>query len=262
MSSLVEKKNKNNSSLQFKTDYSDYLNPYNKSNSIYFRDTIKQFCPHQRYVDHRPYPYRSFVKPPTDFNYFNNPTEKDSFVPCFKNYPKRELLPLVTRQDLAKYLKNNGKLISHKRPCNSCSRINYGNYGRNYYTIEHKSFPFINGNFTGTNFRVTNGFSTLYQTRKDRKRRLGYKIKDYDKNQTNGEFNNEYYENQKITQKIKIKIILIEIIFIKPNILEVELLLIIKEDLIKLKFLIIISHLWLMTLRNLLITNNSLMFNY
>ena len=197
MSSLEENKNKYNSSLQFKTEYLDYLNPYQKSNSIYFRDTIKQFCPHQRYVDHRPYPYRSFVKPPTDFNYFNNPTEKDSFVPCFKNYPKRELLPLVTRQDLAKYLKNNGKLISHKRPCNSCSRINYGNYGRNYYTIEHKSFPFINGNFTGTNFRIINGFSTLYQTRNDRKRRLPYKIKDYDNNQTNGEFNNEYYENQK-----------------------------------------------------------------
>ena len=197
MSSLVERKNKSNLSLQFKTEYSDYLNPYNKSNSIYFRDTIKQFCPHQRYVDHRPHPYRSFVKPPSDFNYFNNPTEKDSFVPCFKNYPKRELLPLVTRQDLAKYLKNNGKLISHKRPCNSCSRINYGNYGRNYYTIEHKSFPFINGNFTGTNFRVTNGFSTIYQTRNDRKRRLRYKIKNYDNNKTNEEFNNEYYENQK-----------------------------------------------------------------
>ena len=196
MSSLEENKNKYNSSLQFKTEYLDYLNPYQKSNSIYFRDTIKQFCPHQRYVDHRPYPYRPFVKP-TNFNYFNSPTEKDSFIPCFKNYPKRELLPLVTRQDLAKYLKNNGKLISHKRPCNSCSRINYGNYGRNYYTIEHKSFPFINGNFTGTNFRIINGFSTLYQARNDRKRRLPYKIKDYDNNQTNGEFNNEYYENQK-----------------------------------------------------------------
>lgn len=196
MSSLEENKNKYNSSLQFKTEYLDYLNPYQKSNSIYFRDTIKQFCPHQRYVDHRPYPYRPFVKP-TNFNYFNSPTEKDSFIPCFKSYPKRELLPLVTRQDLAKYLKNNGKLISHKRPCNSCSRINYGNYGRNYYTIEHKSFPFINGNFTGTNFRIINGFSTLYQERNDRKRRLPYKIKDYDNNQTNGEFNNEYYENQK-----------------------------------------------------------------
>ena len=169
MTTLLDKKNQNKTSLQFHTDYNNYLTPHNNTNSIYFRDTIKQFCPHQRYVDHRPYPYRNFVKPPTDFNYFNNPTDKDSFVPCFKKYTTRELQPLVTRQDLAKYLKYNGKLISHHRPCNSCSRINDGNYGRNYYNINHKSFPFINGNFTGTNFRINNRFVTPYQTRNNGK---------------------------------------------------------------------------------------------
>ena len=199
MTTLLDKKNQNQTSLQFHTDYNNYLSPYNKTNSIYFRDTIKQFCPHQRYVDHRPYPYRSFVKPPTDFNYFNNPIEKDSFVPCYIKYPTRELQPLVTRQDLAKYLKNNGKLISHQRPCNSCSRINNGNYGRNYYTIYHKSFPFINGNFTGTNFGIKTGFNYPNTTRNNRSQRLRYKIRDYDNNNINNEynnnFNNEYNEN-------------------------------------------------------------------
>ena len=137
MTTSLGNQEKNKAALGFQTDQNDYLNPYNKTSSVYFRDTIKQFCPHQRFVDHRPYPYRPFVKPPTDFNYFNNPTEKDSFVPCFKNYAKRELNPLVTRQDLSKYLKYNGGLIKHQRPCNSCSRINNGNYGRNYYTHYH-----------------------------------------------------------------------------------------------------------------------------
>ena len=181
-----------NQKLEYHTENNKYLNPYNKANSIYFRDTIKQFCPHQRFVDHRPYPIRPFMNLPSDFNYFNNPTEKDSFVPCFKNYAKRELNPLVTRQDLAKYLKYNGGLIKHQRPCNSCSRINNGNYGRNYYNINHKSFPFINGNFTGTNFRITNGFNTPYQTRNNRSQHLRYKIRDYDNYNTNNDYNNQY----------------------------------------------------------------------
>ena len=196
MTTSLGNQEKNKAALGFQTDQNDYLNPYNKTSSVYFRDTIKQFCPHQRFVDHRPYPYRPFVKPPTDFNYFNNPTEKDSFVPCFKNYAKRELNPLVTRQDLSKYLKYNGGLIKHQRPCNSCSRINNGNYGRNYYTIYHKSFPFINGNFTGTNFRITNGFNTPYQTRNNRSNRIRYKLRDYDNNyQNNNEYNDNEYNN-------------------------------------------------------------------
>ena len=181
-----------NSSLNFRT-YNNVLDPYNKKNSIYFRDTIKQFCPHQRFVDHRPYPIRSFVTPPIDFNYYNNPTEKDAYISCYKKPPRRDLLPLVTRQDLAKYIKNNGKIIKHQNPCNSCSKINEGNYGRNYYTIYHKSFPFINGNFTGTNFRSFNGFNTSYG---GNRRRIRYKIRDYDNYQTNNEYNNEINNNR------------------------------------------------------------------
>jgi len=208
MSNFQQEKFKEKPHINYSTEYSDYLNPFNKTNSIYFRDTIKQFCPHQRFVDHRPNPFRNFVQPPTNFNYYNTPTEKDSFVPCYKNYSKRELLPLVTRQDLSKYLKNNGKLYKHSRPCNSCSRINDGNYGRNYYTVYHKSFPFINGNFTGTNFRINNRFVTPYQTRNNGKFR--YNMKDYDNydNRYDNRYENnnaQFNENEKNNNEIEVK---------------------------------------------------------
>ena len=184
----------NKSSLQFRTYNNDYISPYTKVQSIYFRDTIKQFCPHQRFVDHRTYPIRTFSRPPIDFNYFNNPTEKDSFVPCYVNRSRKEIHPLITRQDLAKYLKTNGKLLKHRLPCNSCDRINNGNYGRNYYTIYQKSFPFINGNFTGNNFRIKTGYKTSYGGGKR------YKLRDYDFKNTDNQFNNEYYDYEKNNQ--------------------------------------------------------------
>ena len=211
MSTLLKNYPENNPSFHYRTNNGEYLNPYSKKNAIYFRDTIKQFCPHQRFVDHRPYTYRNFPKAPYYFNYFNTPTEKDSFVPCYKNYAKREICPLVKREDLEKFLKSDDKLIKHRRPCISCSKINQGNYGRNYYTINQKSFPFINGNFTGTNFRITNGFKTPSQMRNTG--RIKYKLKDYDtydnynnynnydNYQTNKEFNKEYNENEKVDIK-------------------------------------------------------------
>ena len=198
--SYVEGNQNAQTGFRSRTENNQYLNPLSKSNAIYFRDTIKQFCPHQRYVDHRPYPYRSFVRPPIDFNYYNNPTEKDSFIPCYKNYPKRELNPLVSRQDLAKYLRSNGNLYMHKKPCNSCSRINDGNYGRNYYTCYQKTFPFINGNFRGENFMYTssNGFKKPFsQTRNYGNTR--YNSGNYNRNNDNFDNNNygTYNENDK-----------------------------------------------------------------
>ena len=200
MSRLNEVKPRNNfqNSMQYRTEYNNFPNPLNKSDSIYFRDTIKQFCPHQRFVDHRPYPFRSSVLPPIDFNYYNNPTEKDMYVPCFKNYHKREINPLVTREDLAKYIKTGGSLFNHRRPCVSCNRINDGNYGRNYYTYYQKSFPFINGNFCGENFKYTNGLKTPTLSRNNgnvRYRLRGIDHGNYNNYDTNNNFNNNYNNN-------------------------------------------------------------------
>ena len=53
MSTLLRSKGRNRSSQQFIPEYRDYLNPFNKTNSIYYRDTIKQLCLHQRFVYYR-----------------------------------------------------------------------------------------------------------------------------------------------------------------------------------------------------------------
>ena len=196
MSYLFKSNPRIKSSSQRKVQTNNNYYPYNKTNSIYFRDTIKQFCPNQRFVDHRPNPHRPLVNPPTDYNYFNYPTERENYTPCYINYQKGEVLPLITREDLKKYLNSNGKLYKHQRPCSTCLKINYGNYGRNYYTVKQKrSFPFVNGNFTGTNFRISSANKTTFpkDIRKIRNKNENYNNK-YD---TYNQYNNEYYGNEK-----------------------------------------------------------------
>ena len=184
-----------------KTESNNCLNQLTKKNNMkYYRDTLKQFCPFQRVVDYRPYPFRNFVRASANYNYYNNPTEKDSFFSCFVNYPKKEIQPLITRQDLKKYFKVGGKILKHYKPCSACNRIRDGNYGRNYYTMYHKSFPFINGNFTGTNFRIKTGKPSV-KSRNDMRSSLnindfGYtnsekpNIKSVNRNEFNEKVNN------------------------------------------------------------------------
>lgn len=194
---LEESKLKNLSSLNYNTDIDNSI-PIKKKYTIFFRDTIKQFCPYQRYIDRRPYPFRNAGTPYNEFNYYNNPTEKETYFSCFHDYKKRELVPLVTRQDLNKYINNNSRLLKHKKPCKSCTKIKNGNYGINYYTIKQKSFPFINGNFTGTNFRITNKYGTPYQTRNNEKFKFRIRNGDYNNinnNNYDSNIDNNRYEN-------------------------------------------------------------------
>lgn len=127
-----------------------YVIPSMKNRTpLNFRYTNKQFCPFQKFVDHRPYPYRPLSKTNSDVNFFNHPIEREKYISCYKFYNNKRLYPLVSRSDLAKYLRLDGTLLKHQTPCNSCNKINKGNYGRNYYSLIKKSFPFIQGNFTG-----------------------------------------------------------------------------------------------------------------
>ena len=127
-----------------------YVIPSMKNRTpLNFRYTNKQFCPFQKFVDHRPYPYRPLSKTNSDVNFFNYPIEREKYISCYKFYNNKRLYPLVSRSDLAKYLRLDGTLLKHQTPCNSCNKINKGNYGRNYYSLIKKSFPFIQGNFTG-----------------------------------------------------------------------------------------------------------------
>ena len=176
---------------QFKTSNENgfqryYITPTYR-NPLFFRDTKKQFCPQQKFVDHRPFPYRSFVKSGSNFNYFNTPIDRENYIPCYKFINQKQCFPLVSRQDLLKYLKKNGKILKHLRPCNSCAKINKGNYGRNYSTIHQKSFPFINGNFIGDNTpRIIPRYKTPCNSRNVNKNNIRYKLasdEDYNNNQ-------------------------------------------------------------------------------
>ena len=210
MAYLYKQKARNKSSSQRRAQTNNYFSPYDKANSIYFRDTIKQFCPFQRFVDHRPNPHRPLLNPPTDNSYYNYPTERENYNPCYYDYRTRQLYPLLTKEDLKIYLKNNGKLYKHQRPCSACLKINNGNYGRNYYTVKQKrTFPFVNGNFIGTDFRISSARKTPFSI--DIKK-IRYKNRNpynnYDtynqynnKNDENEKYNNKYYENEKLNNE-------------------------------------------------------------
>ncbi len=127
-----------------------YLTPRNNSKlNLYLRYTRNQFCPFQRFVDHRPNPYRPSSSTPSSIKKFIYPTDKEKYISCYKFIDKKKLYPLITRQDLSKYFNLDGILLKHNKPCFSCKKINQGNYGKNYYALVKKSFPFIKGNFSG-----------------------------------------------------------------------------------------------------------------
>jgi len=176
---------------QISTDngfYKYHLTSRNKT-PMNFRDTSSQFCPHQKFVDHRPYPYRSFLKSTSNFNYFNYPIKSENFIPCYKAMNKRKCLPLITRQDLAKYLKFNGTLLKHIRPCTSCIKINKGNYGRNYSTVNQKRFPFIDGNFVGSGPGIIPRYKTPLNSR-NKNNHFRYRL-----SSSKEAYNNEVFTN-------------------------------------------------------------------
>ena len=172
-----------------------YITPKNKS-LINFRYTRSQFCPFQKYVDHRPNPYRPLTKSSSSSNLFNHPIEKEKYISCYKFMDKKKLYPLVTRNDLLKYFKRDGTLLLHKIPCHSCNKINQGNYGRNYYSIIKKSFPFIKGNFVGD----LNQFFPRYKTPIS-SRNLTNKIKNKFFQDISNKYNNNYTTEEKNTDK-------------------------------------------------------------
>ena len=159
-------KDKTRAELQLKTE-SNQTNSLNQKRSIYFRDTLKQNGPNQRYADHMPYAYRSNVKPQGEF-------------PCYENYPKGDFNPLTSRENLTKYLKAKNSLFNHHRQCQACQKLN-GSYGKIYNTSYQKAFPLIKGNIK--NLKNSNNMS--YQSRNNGKinNKIGnYTTLNYDSN--------------------------------------------------------------------------------
>ena len=172
-------KNKAKPELQFLTENNQYTNSLNQKKTIYFRDTIKQNGPKQKYAEHIPYAYRSGVKP-----------QGDDYMPYFENYPRGDINPLTSRQNLSKFLKTKNSLFGHHRQCQACSRLNGGSYGKNYYTSYQKTFPLIKGSFVGDNSKYPNIKKSCimpYQARSNGK--LKYKLKN------NNTLNYDNYDN-------------------------------------------------------------------
>lgn len=138
-------KNKTKTELQFKTECNQ-TNSLNQKKNIYFRDTLKQNGPNQRYADHMPYAYRPNVKPQGEF-------------PCFENQ-KGDFNPLTSKENLNKYLKTKNSLFNRHRQCQACQRLN-ASYGKNYNTSYQKTFPLIKGSLPN----LKNSNKMPYQTR-------------------------------------------------------------------------------------------------
>ena len=151
-----------------------YLTPKNETS--YNRYTKNYFCPFQRYVEHRPNPYRPLSRTNSCKNRFNFPIEKEKFISCYKFMDRRKLYPLITRDDLSKYIKFNTTLFKHKKPCGPCKNINQGNYGQNYYSINKRSFPFVNGNFCGNLVKFTPRINEQNSHSRNNSKKIRYKL--------------------------------------------------------------------------------------
>ena len=151
-----------------------FLTPKNETS--YNRYTKNYFCPFQRYVEHRPNPYRPLSRTNSCKNRFNFPIEKEKFISCYKFMDRRKLYPLITRDDLSKYIKFNTTLFKHKKPCGPCKNINQGNYGQNYYSINKRSFPFVNGNFCGNLVKFTPRINDQNNHSRNNSKKLRYKL--------------------------------------------------------------------------------------
>ena len=161
-----------------------------KNKNLTFRKTRylkQQFCPFQKYVDHRPNPYRPLTKSSSNVNLFNHPIQKEKYISCYKFIDRNKLYPLITRNDLSKYFKNDSILLKHKKPCYSCNKINEGNYGRNYYSVFKKSFPFVKGNFCGEIKKFVPRYNTPAHSRNQVN-----KIKDRFFQEITNKYNNNY----------------------------------------------------------------------
>ena len=133
-----------------------------KKISILTQDKTNYYHPSKIYLDKRSFPYRSFIGIASNMNHQN---EKEKNAPYYHNCEKNRPLPLVTRQDLIKYLKQNKKLIKRKRFCISCEKINEENSKNEYLTIETKNFPVINGRAFGNKFKIVHNHKTISNPR-------------------------------------------------------------------------------------------------
>lgn len=135
-----------------------------KKISIFAPDKTTYYNPPQKNLDKRLFPYRSFNGFSSNCNHINQPNENEKNV-YYHHVETNRLKPLVTRQDLLKYLRQSGKLIKRKRYCISCERIKEENSKNNFSTIEQNNLPVITGRSFGNKFKIIHRYKTPSNSR-------------------------------------------------------------------------------------------------
>ena len=125
LNSPVERRNENN--------LLRYFSPRRKIQN-YINSNIHQFYPYRKYVKNSPFPYCSLKKSSSNFNNSIHKTEEEKNCPPFKKLEFRQFFPLITRQNLMKYLKQNCSL--------------------------QKSLPVINGRSSDIKFKIIHKYKT------------------------------------------------------------------------------------------------------
>jgi len=101
LNSPFERRNENNI---FK-----YFSPRRKIPK-YINSNIHQFYPYRKYVKNSPFPYCSLKKYSSNDNSPSHQTEEEKNCPHYKKLEFRQFFPLITRQNLMKYLNQNCSL--------------------------------------------------------------------------------------------------------------------------------------------------------
>ena len=145
--------------------------------------------------------FHTFLRTSAPFNYY---PEKNGYVVYYNGGLVKEFRPLVSRQDLAKYLRNNGSLIKTRKRCfssfksnksnNFCSRGYRANCMCNFLrrseNREQNGYPFLG--YTPVNKRI---FSPNCSLTSKNKGKITYKLK----NNNNNTFNagdESYFQNE------------------------------------------------------------------
>ena len=191
------------------------LNTY--TNVDFWKNSKKCLAPNPNIPKKNFNQFHTFLRTSAPFNYY---PEKNGYVVYYNGGLVKEFKPLVSRQDLAKYLRTNGSLVKPKKRClssyknnNFCSRgyrtncmCNCMRRNQNKEQIYQNEYPYL-GN-TPVNRKIFSSSSSFVPKNKGK---IIYKLRnnnrtfncadencyknDYMQNNYNSEINNRYMDN-------------------------------------------------------------------
>ena len=103
----------------------------------YLGETTIQFYPQNKYVKNNPYPYSSFMK----YIRSTQQTENEKFTSFYNKFDKTKLFPLVSRQNLIKFIKQKGSPQQRSLPA-----ISGRSFGKKLKVINKYKIPTLTRN--------------------------------------------------------------------------------------------------------------------